>query len=93
MHNFRIFRVLLIQMERNLSDEIDRLTINNWLWRILAKLRLLPARNKMGYGSFVKSSYYRVVKKEKIPDNIYLKLNLENKNEKTVECDNARDTV
>jgi len=76
MHNYKVFRALLFQLEKSLSDEMDRLTVKNRLWRMLAKLQLLPCRNKTGYGSFVKSADIRLGKKLNLPNAIYINFRL-----------------
>ena len=54
MQNSKLFFSLLNQMEENLVKEMDRLTVNSFLWRLFSKIGLIPKRRGRNYGSFIK---------------------------------------
>jgi hypothetical protein len=54
MHNLKLFKTMSNHVEKNIGKEINRLTTDNALWRILSACGLLPKRRIEGYGSFIK---------------------------------------
>ena len=100
MHNLKLFRALAKQMEENLGKELDRLTTDNRLWKILSAWGLLPKRRITGYGFFIKHTkadikeigreYFREAKK------LYQKLDVERLEELedfSKEDDNGMDSL
>ena len=53
MHNLRVFRALMEQVEEMQTEEVDRLT-GGMVWRVLAWIRVLPRRREKRYGFFIK---------------------------------------
>ena len=54
MHNSRVFIALLKQVEEQQVKEMDRLTTDRFLWRMLSAIGLLPKRRDRKYGFFIK---------------------------------------
>lgn len=54
MHNFNVFVDLMTQIEEVQIKEMNRLTTDCFVWRVLSFMGILPKRRAERYGYFIK---------------------------------------